>query len=70
MTERHIKNKDKLYAIFTPRQNLVNSIVMRNPTVEETPGEDTVWCHIMLKVSVNVFLKHINAYISPVAINT
>ena len=60
-------------------QNLVNSIVMRNPTVEETPGEDTVeetpgedtvWCHIMLKVSVNVFLKHINAYISPVAINT
>ena len=55
LKERHINDKDKLYAIFTPRQNLVNSIVMRNPTVEETPGEDTVRCHIMFKVSVNVF---------------
>ncbi|XP_030218753.1 uncharacterized protein LOC115548347 isoform X1 [Gadus morhua] len=58
LKDRHINDKDKLYAIFTPRQNLVNSIVMRNPTVEETPGEDTVWCHIMLKgyfeISVNL----------------
>ncbi|CAL8323487.1 unnamed protein product [Arctogadus glacialis] len=59
LKERHINDKDKLYAIFTPKQNLVNSIVMRNPTVfEETPGEDTVWCHIMLKgnfeISVNL----------------
>ncbi|CAL8323499.1 unnamed protein product [Arctogadus glacialis] len=64
LTERHIKNKDKLYAIFTPRQNLVNSIVMRNPTVEETPGEDTVRCHIMLKgnfeISVNLTSDTIN----------
>jgi len=52
LKDRHIENKDILYAIFTPKQNLQTNILIRNPAVEETPGEHTVRCHIMLKVSV------------------
>ncbi|KAG7257708.1 hypothetical protein CRUP_031647, partial [Coryphaenoides rupestris] len=58
LKDRHIENKDLLYAIFTPMQNLQNNILIRNPAVKETPGEHTVRCHIMLKgnfdISVNL----------------
>ncbi|CAL8352921.1 unnamed protein product [Boreogadus saida] len=58
LKERHIKNKDVLYAIFTPTQNLQANPTMRNPTAEETVGEHNVRCHIMLKgnfdISVNL----------------
>lgn len=52
LKDRHIKNNDILYAIFTPKQNLKSNIVMRNTGVDDTPGEHTVRCHIMLKVRV------------------
>ncbi|KAK0153054.1 putative bifunctional E2/E3 enzyme R795 [Merluccius polli] len=63
LKDRHIKNKDTLYAIFTPRKNL-NTILIRNPKVEETSGDNTVRCHIMLKgnfeISVNLNSDTIN----------
>lgn len=43
LKDRHIENKDILYAIFTPKENLQTNIHHRNPAVR---------CHIMLKVSV------------------
>ncbi|CAL8331903.1 unnamed protein product [Lota lota] len=64
LKERHIKNKDVLYAIFTPTQNLNQNIKMRDQAVEEIPGEHTVRCHIMLKgnfeISVNLTTDTIN----------
>ncbi|CAL8352949.1 unnamed protein product [Boreogadus saida] len=54
LKERHIKNKDVLYAIFTPTQNLQANPTMRNPTAEETVGEHNVRCHIMLKGNVDI----------------
>ncbi|XP_056442131.1 uncharacterized protein LOC130379374 isoform X2 [Gadus chalcogrammus] len=64
LKDRHIKNQDILYAIFTPTQNLDQNIVMKTPSVEETAGEHNVRCHIMLKgnfdISVNLTIDTIN----------
>ncbi|CAL8273075.1 unnamed protein product [Gadus morhua 'NCC'] len=64
LNDRHIKNKDLLYAIFTPTQNLLSNIVIKNREVGDTPGENTVRCHIMLKgnfdISVNLTTDTIN----------
>ncbi|CAL8287151.1 unnamed protein product [Arctogadus glacialis] len=64
LKDRHIKNKDLLYAIFTPTQNLLSYIVITNRAVGDTPGENTVRCHIMLKgnfeISVNLTADTIN----------
>ncbi|CAL8273141.1 unnamed protein product [Gadus morhua 'NCC'] len=64
LKDRHIKNKDILYAIFTPTQNLLSNIVITNRAVGDTPGENTVRCHIMLRgnfeISVNLTTDTIN----------
>lgn len=50
LKDRHIKNGDLIYAIFTPKENLNTAPQKREVT--ETYGGDTVRCHIMLKVSL------------------
>ncbi|XP_056442132.1 uncharacterized protein LOC130379376 [Gadus chalcogrammus] len=64
LKDRQIKNKDILYAIFTPTQNLLSNIVITNKAVGDTPGENTVRCHIMLRgnfeISVNLTTDTIN----------
>lgn len=51
LNERHIKDGDLIYAIFTPKENLKTApqAPPRNDT--ETDGTDMVRCHVMLKVS-------------------
>uniref|UniRef100_A0A3P8Z502 UBC core domain-containing protein n=2 Tax=Esox lucius TaxID=8010 RepID=A0A3P8Z502_ESOLU len=52
LTDRHIENGNELYAIFTPKENLVvNLQVPKRPQQEllDISGEDIVQCHIMLK---------------------
>ncbi|KAK0143772.1 hypothetical protein N1851_018026 [Merluccius polli] len=64
LKERHIENKDILYAIFTPKQNLEKNLLLRKPADEEASGEQTVRCRIMLKgnfdISVNLTTDTIN----------
>ncbi|XP_056299208.1 uncharacterized protein LOC130212098 [Pseudoliparis swirei] len=48
LNDRHIKNGDVIYAIFTPKKNLrAPKVSMRE--VLESLGSDTVRCHVMLK---------------------
>ncbi|XP_056441293.1 uncharacterized protein LOC130378567 isoform X2 [Gadus chalcogrammus] len=62
---RHIKDKDILYAIFTPVQNLKQKRCIEKP-VEEARGEHIVKCRIMLMpkgnfdISVNLKKDTIN----------
>lgn len=51
LQDRHIKCGDVIYAIFTPKENLMTAPPQKSvqqPT--ETYGTDTVRCHIMLRV--------------------
>ncbi|XP_035849908.1 uncharacterized protein LOC116063676 isoform X2 [Sander lucioperca] len=58
LKDRHIENKDVIYAIFTPKENLRAAPHMLTREVTETYETDTVRCHIMLKgdfeVTVNL----------------
>ncbi|KAM4605247.1 uncharacterized protein ACJ7VT_017521 [Polymixia lowei] len=49
LKDRHIKNGDELYAIFTPKKNLKIALQMPTREVTEISGEDTIRCHIMLR---------------------
>ncbi|KAM4604629.1 uncharacterized protein ACJ7VT_016960 [Polymixia lowei] len=56
LKDRHIKNGDELYAIFTPKENLKTALKMPTREVTEISGEDTmhhamqrIRCHIMLR---------------------
>ncbi len=50
LKDRHIANGDVIYAIFTPKENLITVPQMPMQGVTNTDGTDTVRCHIMLKV--------------------
>lgn len=50
LKDRHIKNGDVVYAIFTPKENLKTAPRVSQQEGTETCGSDTVRCHIMLKV--------------------
>ncbi|KAI3374835.1 hypothetical protein L3Q82_021373 [Scortum barcoo] len=58
LTDRHIRNGDVIYAIFTPRENLKQAPHKPKQVVGETDGDDMVRCHVMLKgdfeVAVNL----------------
>ncbi|KAA8589935.1 hypothetical protein FQN60_013300 [Etheostoma spectabile] len=58
LKDRHIENKDVIYAIFTPKENLKAAPHVPMREVTETNGTDKVRCHIMLKgdfeVTVNL----------------
>ncbi|XP_069559466.1 uncharacterized protein [Brachyistius frenatus] len=62
LQDRHIKSGDVIYAIFTPKQNLITTPNSTRPIIE-TNGTDTVRCHVMLKgdfeVTVNLALDTI-----------
>ncbi|XP_038137619.1 uncharacterized protein LOC119781281 [Cyprinodon tularosa] len=47
--ERHIKNGDTLYCIFTPKENLQQAPEMPKQNLCETNGTEVIRCHIMLK---------------------
>ena len=65
LKERHIENGSVLYAIFTPKENLKQAPKMpKHEMVEGRFGEDTLRCHIMLKVSVIVSHDYENTDIS------
>ncbi|XP_072529443.1 uncharacterized protein [Salminus brasiliensis] len=49
LRDRHIDNGDKLYAIFTPKENLKDSPQYRMQNDIKNEGPHTVHCHIMLK---------------------
>ncbi|TMS09657.1 Protein THEM6 [Larimichthys crocea] len=49
LKDRHIQNKDVIYAIFTPKENLKQTLSIQKREVRETYGDDVVRCHIMLK---------------------
>ncbi|XP_072303871.1 uncharacterized protein [Eucyclogobius newberryi] len=50
LQDRHINDGDLIYAIFTPKENLITSILAKS---EKSPrrvlGTDTVRCHVMLR---------------------
>ncbi|KAK2830062.1 hypothetical protein Q5P01_017993 [Channa striata] len=48
LQDRHIKSGDVIYAIFTPKENLITPSISAQK-VKETLGTDSVRCHIMLK---------------------
>ncbi|KAM4539735.1 uncharacterized protein PAE49_020507 [Odontesthes bonariensis] len=58
LEDRHIKNGDVIYAIFTPKKNLITAPQNSQQPVAETHGTDTVRCHVALKgdfeVTVNL----------------
>ncbi|XP_030286797.1 uncharacterized protein LOC115589785 isoform X1 [Sparus aurata] len=56
LKDRHIKNGDVIYAIFTPKENLNTAPQLPNHEVTETYGGDTVRCHIMLKGDFEVMV--------------
>ncbi|XP_032437825.1 uncharacterized protein LOC116731986 [Xiphophorus hellerii] len=49
LQDRHIKSGDKIYAIFTPKQNLRQAPANIQQPNPETSGTDRVKCHVMLK---------------------
>ncbi|XP_054873845.1 uncharacterized protein ube2a isoform X2 [Amphiprion ocellaris] len=49
LQDRHIKDGDVIYAVFTPKQNLITAPPNLVRKVPETYGTDTVRCHVMLK---------------------
>ncbi|XP_023142303.2 uncharacterized protein LOC111579297 isoform X2 [Amphiprion ocellaris] len=55
LRERHIENGAVIYAVFTPKENLVEAPPMpeRDP---ETFGVDVIRCHIMLKGDFEVMV--------------
>ncbi|XP_038158603.1 uncharacterized protein LOC119794911 [Cyprinodon tularosa] len=57
LQDRHIKNGDEIYAIFTPKQNVIKIPASQKSDIE-TSGTDKVRCHVMLKqnyeLSVNL----------------
>ncbi|XP_068427735.1 uncharacterized protein [Clinocottus analis] len=58
LKDRHIQNGSVIYAIFTPKENLKQAPQIPKGEVRETPGDDVVRCHVMLKgdyeVTVNL----------------
>ncbi|XP_047460299.1 uncharacterized protein LOC125019522 [Mugil cephalus] len=58
LQDRHIKSGDTIYAIFTPKANLMTAPPNTVRQIPETYGTDTVRCHVMLKgdfeVTVNL----------------
>ncbi|XP_072226323.1 uncharacterized protein [Leuresthes tenuis] len=58
LQDRHIENGDVIYAIFTPKKNLITAPQNSQQLVAETHGTDTVRCHVALKgdfeVTVNL----------------
>lgn len=50
LKDRHIENESKLYAVFTPKENLRDSPHCPKPNDIKNEGPNTVTCHIMLKV--------------------
>lgn len=51
LNERHIKDGDLIYAIFTPKENLKTAPKEPPRNDAETYGADMVRCHVMLKAS-------------------
>ncbi|XP_049930594.1 uncharacterized protein LOC126408879 isoform X1 [Epinephelus moara] len=49
LKDRHIKNGDVIYAIFTPKENLKQAPQIPKRDFVETYGDTLVRCHIMLK---------------------
>nr|XP_046236009.1 uncharacterized protein LOC124054273 isoform X2 [Scatophagus argus] len=49
LKDRHIKSGDVIYAIFTPKENLIQAPPTLSMEMAETSGTDAVRCHIMLK---------------------
>ncbi|KAM8747665.1 uncharacterized protein AB9X84_015607 [Acanthopagrus schlegelii] len=56
LKDRHIKNGDLIYVIFTPKENLKTAPQLPKREVTETYGSDTVRCHIMLKGDFEVMV--------------
>ncbi|KAM6989315.1 uncharacterized protein LKV04_009000 [Tautogolabrus adspersus] len=58
LKDRHIHNRDIIYAIFTPKENLRQAPQPPKREVDKTKGDDVMRCHIMLRgdyeVSVNL----------------
>ncbi|XP_030003571.1 uncharacterized protein LOC115428589 [Sphaeramia orbicularis] len=61
LQDRHIKDGDIIYAIFTPKANLITSVTSTNTmgTMDTDFGTSKIRCHIMLKgdFEVNVDLE-------------
>lgn len=49
LKDRHIENGSELYAIFTPKKNLME-LHKREMTNIKNEGPDVIRCHIMLQV--------------------
>ncbi|XP_066523700.1 uncharacterized protein [Hoplias malabaricus] len=49
LNDRHIENESKLYAVFTPKENLRESPQNPQPMDIRNQGSNTVRCHIMLR---------------------
>nr|XP_020470594.1 uncharacterized protein LOC109968581 [Monopterus albus] len=56
LQDRYIKSGDVIYAIFTPKENLITAPVNSEHQITETHGKDTVRCHIMLKGDFEVMV--------------
>lgn len=51
LKDRHIENGSELYAMFTPKENLRQALLVPLQEMTDMTGEDNVRCHIMLKVN-------------------
>ncbi|XP_038158605.1 uncharacterized protein LOC119794913 [Cyprinodon tularosa] len=49
LQDRHIKSGDEIFAIFTPKQNMIQAPANSRHSNFETSGTDKVRCHVMLK---------------------
>nr|XP_019961982.1 PREDICTED: uncharacterized protein LOC109641850 isoform X1 [Paralichthys olivaceus]XP_019961990.1 PREDICTED: uncharacterized protein LOC109641850 isoform X1 [Paralichthys olivaceus]XP_019961998.1 PREDICTED: uncharacterized protein LOC109641850 isoform X1 [Paralichthys olivaceus] len=57
LKERYIQNGDVIYAIFTPEENLTYAPQTLKAECVDTPGEDVIRCHIMLKGDFDVMVN-------------
>ncbi|KAL1267891.1 hypothetical protein QQF64_033254, partial [Cirrhinus molitorella] len=60
LKDRHIENGSELYVIFTPKENLRGSPTIPQQNDIRNEGQDTVFCHVMLKgrYEIQVDLAH------------
>ncbi|XP_060940846.1 uncharacterized protein LOC133018492 isoform X2 [Limanda limanda] len=57
LKERYIQSGDMIYAIFTPKENLKYAPKTLKVEFVETPGEEVIRCHIMLRGDFDVMVN-------------
>ncbi|XP_034469841.1 uncharacterized protein LOC117778419 isoform X1 [Hippoglossus hippoglossus] len=57
LKERYIQSGDMIYAIFTPKENLKYAPQTLKVEFVETPGEEVIRCHIMLRGDFDVMVN-------------